>query len=55
MKTDFFDYICSRVFFQLSKDRLSYLVILFSKNLNLIEYNYEIYDKKLLAIIQYFK
>ena len=51
MKIDFFDYISSKVFYQLKKDGLLYLVAFFSKNLNSAEYNYKIYDKELLAII----
>ena len=51
MKTDFFDYVSNRVFFQLDKDGLLHLIIFFSKNLNLTKYNYEIYNKELLAII----
>ena len=50
-KPDSSDYINSGVFFQLAKNRLLYLVVFFSKNLNPVEYNYEIYDKELLAII----
>ena len=55
IETDSSDYINIRVFFQLSKDKLLYLVDFFSKNLNFAECNYEIYDKKLLAIIQCFE
>lgn len=45
------NYISSRVFSLLDEDRLLYLIAIFSKNLNLIECNYEIYNKGLLAII----
>ena len=55
MKTDSSDYVNSEVFFQLGKERLLYLVLFFSKNLNLTECNYEIYNKELLAIIQFFE
>ena len=55
VETDFSDYVSSRVFFQLSKDRLLHLVAFFSKNLNPAECNYKIYDKELLAIIRYFE
>ena len=51
MKSDFFDYISSRIFFQLRENGLLYLIAFFSKNLNPAKYNYKIYDKKLLAII----
>ena len=55
METNSFDYINSGVFFQLGKDKLLHLVAFFFKNLNPTECNYEIYKKKLLAIIQCFK
>lgn len=45
MKTDFSNYINSIKFFQLGKNDLSYLVIFFFKNLNLIKYNYNTYNK----------
>lgn len=51
IETDFFDYASNKVFFQLREDGLLYLFVFFSKNLNPIECNYKIYDKKLLAII----
>ena len=51
METDSSTYINSRVFSQLGKDRLLYLITFFSKNLNPTKYNYQIYDKELLAII----
>ena len=55
LETDSSDYISSRIFFQWSDNRLLYLIEFFSKNLNPAECNYEIYDKKLLAIIRYFE
>lgn len=55
IETVFFDYISSRILFQLGKDELLYFIAFFSKNLNPIECNYEIYNKELLAIIQYFE
>lgn len=55
VKTNFFDSVSKRVFFQLGKDELLHYIIFFSKNLNLTEYNYEIYGKKLLTIIPCFK
>ena len=47
----FSNYFNSRVFFQLSKDRLLNFVAFFFKNLNYVKYNYEIFNKELLAII----
>ena len=55
VKTNSANYLSSGVFFQLGKDRLLYPVVFFSKNLNSAKYNYKIYDKELLAIIQCFK
>lgn len=55
MKIDFFDYLNNGVFFQLGKNGLLYLIMFFLKNLNPTKCNYEIYDKKLLVIIQRFK
>ncbi len=55
VETDSSDYISSGIFSQLGEDGLLHLVAFFSKNLNLIECNYEIYDKELLAIIRCFE
>lgn len=49
------NYISSEVLFQLDKDKLLYPVVFFSKNLNHTKCNHKIYDKKPLAIIQYFE
>lgn len=51
VETDSSNYISSRAFSQLGEDRLLHPVALFSKNLNPVECNYEIYNKELLAII----
>ena len=45
VKTELFDYISNRVFFELGENRLLYPIVFFLKNLNPVEYNYEIYDK----------
>ncbi len=55
IKTDSFDYINSGVFSQLGDDGLLHPIPFFSNNLNLVECNYEIYDKELLAIIRCFE
>ena len=55
VETDSSDYVSNRVFFQLGEDGLLHPVEFFSKNINLVKCNYEIYDKELLAIIQYYK
>lgn len=55
IKTNFSHYISSGVFFQLGNNRLLYFIAFFSKNFNLVKYNYEIYDKEILAIIKIFE
>ena len=55
MKMDFSDYVNGRIFSQLGENGLLYPIALFWKNLNPIKYNYKIYEKELLAIIQYFE
>lgn len=55
MDTDLSNYVSSRVFFQLGNNKLIHLINFFSKNLNLVKCNYEIYDKELLAIIRWFE
>ena len=51
METNFSDYVSSGILSQFDKDGLLHPVAFFSKNLNLAKYNYEIYNKELLAII----
>lgn len=53
MKRNFSNNISSGDFFQLGKNRLLYLITFFFKNFNLTKYNYEIYNKELLAIIRF--
>lgn len=53
--TDSSNYVSSENFSQLGEDRLLYPVAFFSKNINLAESNYEIYDKELQTIIQSFE
>lgn len=55
MKTNLSNYINSKVFFQLSKNKLLYPIVFFLRNLNLVEYNNKIYNKELFAIISYFE
>ena len=55
MVIDLSDYVSSRVLSQLVDNGLLYPIILFCKNLNLVEYNRRIYNKELLAIIRYFR
>ena len=53
IKTDFSNYISSDIFFQLDKNRLICFIAFFSKNRNLVKYNYKIYNKELLLIIYF--
>ena len=46
-KTNLSNYVSSGVFSQLGDNRLLYFDAFFSKNLNPVEYNYEIYNKEL--------
>lgn len=55
IETNFFNYISSEMFFQFGKDRLQHFVAFFSKNLNLFECSYKIYQKELLANMKYFE
>lgn len=55
IETNSFDYMSSKVLFQFGEDRLLHLIAFFSKNLNLVECNYEIDDKELFTIIRYFE
>jgi hypothetical protein len=52
VKADSYDYATSGILSQLSKeDRKWHLVAFLSKSLNSVEWNYEIHDKEMLAII----
>ena len=48
-------FIVGGVLIQVGLDRARYLVGFYSKRLNAIEYNYPIYNKEILAIIQYLR
>ena len=49
------DYITKGILSQYNEDGVLYFIIYFSKQLSPAKYNYEIYNKELLAIIKYFK
>lgn len=49
------DYVIGRIFSQLNSTNILWPVAYFFKKLTPTEYNYKIYDKELMAIIQYFK
>ncbi len=55
VKIDVFNYVVIKVMFQQDDNEQLKSVIYFSFKMLLAEYNYEIYDKKLLAIIRAFK
>jgi hypothetical protein len=55
VKTNTLDYISSGIFSQKNKHNVLHLVVFISKKYNPAEYNYEIYNKELLAIVWYFK
>jgi hypothetical protein len=55
IKTNTSDYISSRILFQKDDQGVLHPVAFMSKKYNLVEYNYEIYNKELLAIIYYFE
>ncbi len=55
LETDSFNYVNNDILSQYDDEETLHLMIYYSKNLSLAECNYEIYDKKLLAIICVFK
>ena len=55
IKANLSDYITKGILSQYNKDGVLHPIIYFLKQLNPAEYNYEIYNKELLAIIKYFK
>lgn len=55
VEIDFFDYINSKIFFQLGNNRLLQFMAFFFIIFNSAKCNYKIYYKKLLVIIKCFK
>ncbi len=55
LETDLFNYVNDDILSQYDDEETLHSMIYYSKNLSLAECNYEIYDKKLLAIICVFK
>ena len=49
------DYAFGGILSQYNKDGVLHPIVYFLKRLNPAKYNYEIYNKELLAIIKYFK
>ena len=55
VEKDLLDYVSADVLSQEDDNEIFHLVAYFSKRIVLAECNYKIYNKELLAIIQYFK
>ncbi len=55
LETDSFNYVNDDILSQYDNEETLHSMIYYSKNLSFAECNYEIYDKKLLAIIRVFK
>ncbi len=55
LKTDSFNYVNDEVLSQYDDEEVLHLIAFYSKNMSSAECNYEIYDKKLLIIIQAFE
>ena len=55
LEIDSFDYVNERVLSQYDNESVLYSIIFYNKNLISIECNYQIYDKKLFAIIRCLK
>ncbi len=51
LETDSFNYVNNDILSQYDDEEILHSMIYYSKNLSFAECNYEIYDKKLLAII----
>ncbi len=55
LEIDSFDYVNDEVLIQYDDEDVLHLIVFYSKNMSSAECNYEIYDKKLLIIIQAFE
>ncbi len=55
LETDSFNYVNDKVLFQYDDEKVLHSIAFYSKNMSSAEYNYEIYNKKLLIIIWAFK
>jgi len=51
LETDSFNYVNDKVLFQYDDEKVLHSIAFYSKNMSSAEYNYEIYNKKLLIII----
>ena len=55
METDAFDYALAAILFIVNKDNEVHPVAFHSHNFTVVELNYDIHDKELLAIFEAFK
>ncbi len=55
LEIDSFNYINDEVLSQYDDEDVLHSIVFYSKNMSSAEYNYKIYNKKLLIIIQAFK
>jgi len=55
IETDISDFAFKKQFAQQNEKRRLYLIAFFSKKLYKLEFNYSIYNKKLIVIIESFK
>ena len=55
IKADLSNYITRGILSQYNKEGVLHPIVYFLKRLSPAKYNYEIYNKELLAIIRYFK
>jgi len=55
LKTDASNYVKDEILSQYNDERVLHSMIFYSKSMILAVFNYHIYDKKLLVIIQCFK
>jgi hypothetical protein len=55
METDYTDYVSAGMLSQYDDDRIMHYVAYFSKKHSTAEYNYETYDKELMAIVRAFE
>ncbi len=55
IETNVFDFIFEKQFVQRNEERRLYLIVFFLKKLYRLEFNYFIYNKELIVIIESFK
>ena len=55
LKIDFSNIVNDEILSQEQNDDMFYFILFFLKNINSVEFNYEIYNKKFLTIIRCFE